>query len=146
MGDRSLLHRFFRVAARSPDRPFLEWQDGDPRRRRSLSYRDAARMVLRLSKEIGRRIPPGPVLVACPPGPEFVVGELALMLAARLPVLVDHLLPPDSLREVAELFEVRSVYASPEIFAALSRPDLSHLLPALPSPSTRARVLPAPVQ
>ncbi|MCL5953739.1 MAG: AMP-binding protein [Nitrospirae bacterium] len=132
MADRSLLHRFFRVAARSPDRSFLEWQDGDPRRRRSLSYRDAARMVVRLSKEIGRRLPPGPVLVACPPGPEFVVGELALMLAARLPVLVDHLLPPDSLREVAELFEVRSVYASPEIFAALSRPDLSHLLPALP--------------
>ena len=56
MGDRSLLHRFFRVAARSPDRPFLEWQDGDPRRRRSLSYREAARMVVRLSGEIGRRL------------------------------------------------------------------------------------------
>ncbi len=133
MGDRSLLHRFFRVAARSPDRPFLEWQDGDPRRRRSLSYREAARMIVRLSGEIGRRLPPGPVLVACPPGPEFVVGELALMLAGRLPVLVDHLLPADSLQEVSELFEVRSVYASPEIFAALSRPDLCHLSPVLPA-------------
>ena len=135
MADRSLLHRFFRVAALSPDRSFLEWQDGDPRRRRSLSYRHAAGMVVRLSEGIGRRLPPGPVLVACPPGPEFVVGELALMLSGRLPVLVDHLLPPDSLREVAELFEVRSVYASPETFAALSRPDLSHILPALPETS-----------
>ena len=132
MADRSLLHRFFRIASEHPDRSFLEWQGGDPRRRRSLSYWDAARMVVCLSGEIGRRLPPGPVLVACPPGPEFVVGELALMLAARLPILVDHLLPPDSLAEVADLFDVRSVYASPEIFASLSRPDLRHLPPALP--------------
>ncbi|MGC8529978.1 MAG: AMP-binding protein [Leptospirillia bacterium] len=132
MADRSLLHRFFRIAAEHPDRSFLEWRDGDPRRRRSLSYRDADRIVVHLAAEIRRCLPPGAVLVACPPGPEFVVGELALMLARRLPVLVDHLLPPDSLQEVADLFDVRSVYSSPEIFAALSRPGLSHLSPALP--------------
>ena len=131
MADLSLLHRFFRIAAAHSRRPFLEWREGESRERRGLTYGETARQVIRFAREIEDRCPPGPVLVSCPPGPEFVVGELALMLACRLPVLVDHLLPPDSLREVADLFRVRGVFASSEIVSALDRPALVPLSPQL---------------
>ena len=135
MSDRSLLHRFFRVAATCPRRSFLEWREGDSRQPRTLSYEETARRIVFLAGEIARQLPPGPVLVVCPPGPEFVVGEFALMLASRLPVTVDHLLPPDSLGEVADLFGVQGVFSSPDVFAQIDRPGLRHLPAVLPTVS-----------
>lgn len=77
-------------------------------------------------------LPPGPVLLALPPGPEFVVGEFALMLSGRLPILLDHLLPAEGVREVADLFAASAILCSPDLYGALERPSLLSISPEMP--------------
>ncbi|MHB8369097.1 MAG: AMP-binding protein [Leptospirales bacterium] len=132
------MHRFFRIARAHSSRPFFEWQSGDPGGekgalvRRSLTYGETGEAILLRAREFSRLLPPGPVILALPPGPEFVVGELALMLSGRLPLLLDHLLPAEGVGEVADLFSAAAILCPIDLYKALERPPLLHLSPEIP--------------
>ncbi|MCL5284303.1 MAG: AMP-binding protein [Nitrospirae bacterium] len=145
MGDLSLLHRLIRVARSRPAHPMMEvWEerDGKAVRGQLLTYGEILDRVVRKSREFSRELAPGEILVGLclPPGPEFVVSDFALMATGRTPVLIDHLLPPDTLRDLLEGFGITALVTSdPALTASLSGTGPFHLLsPALPEPDGEA--------
>ncbi|EQD24225.1 MAG: hypothetical protein D084_Lepto4C00527G0001, partial [Leptospirillum sp. Group IV 'UBA BS'] len=119
-----------------------EERDGKAVRGQLLTYGEILDRVVRKSREFSRELAPGEILVGLclPPGPEFVVSDFALMATGRTPVLIDHLLPPDTLRDLLEGFGITALVTSdPALTASLSGTGPFHLLsPALPEPDGEA--------
>ncbi len=114
MSDLSLLHRFFRLSKSRLDHPMIEvWgQEGDRVfRAQSISYKEAGEIVLRKASALQKELTPSDTLVGIhlPPGPSYVTTDLALMLIGRTPVLIDHLLPPESVRGILEAFGITAL-------------------------------------
>ncbi len=139
MADASLLHRLVRVARLRPRHPMMEvWEarEGTMVRGLTLTYGEVLDRVAGKAREFSREIPEGERLVGLcvPPGPEFVVSDFALMAAGRIPVLIDHLLPPEAVRTLLDDFGITTLVASdPELARAPgSARTISLLSPALP--------------
>ena len=142
MADPSLLHRLVRIARERPAHPMMEvWEerDGQLVPGQILSYGDVLDRVGRKGQEFSRLLDPEESLVGllAPPGPEFVVSDLALMASGRIPVLIDHLLPPDSVRSLLEGFGIKSLVLSDSAMmeSLLARGSFRLLSPALPETS-----------
>ena len=142
MADLSLLHRLVRIARERPAHPMMEvWEErgGQLVPGQVLSYGDVLDRVGRKAREFSRLLGPEETLVGLllPPGPEFVVSDLAIMASGRIPVLIDHLLPPDPVRSLLEGFGIKSLVLSDSALAEslLARGSFRLLSPRLPETS-----------
>ena len=141
MADASLLHRLVRIARIRPAHPMMEvWEarEGTAVRGLTLAYGEVLDRVIGKAREFSRELSPEERLVALclPPGPEFVVNDFALMAAGRIPVLIDHLLPPEGVRTLLEDFGITALVASdPELLRTLGSAGTFRILsPALSPP------------
>ncbi len=141
MADLSLLHRLVRIARLRPAHPMMEvWEarEGTVVRGLTLTYGEVLDLVAVKAREFSREIPEGERLVGLcvPPGPEFVVSDFALMAAGRIPVLIDHLLPHETVGTLLDDFGITTLVASDPELARVSRAGrtVRSLSPALPEP------------
>lgn len=123
--DPTLLHRFLRIARGSPGQVMMEeWgmDDGKTSLTCGISYREAFDLVCRHAVRLKSDIPGDESLVAlsAPPGTGFVLSDLALLMAGKTVVLIDHLQPESAVRDVLDTFGVRTlVTADPQSHEAL---------------------------
>jgi len=114
ISDPSLVHRFLRVVRERGGHPMMEeWRAGAEGTQdlRSLSYREAFAGVCRLAGRFRAEIPGEESLVAlvASPGIDFVLVDLALLMAGKTVTLIDHLQTENTVAEVLDTFGIRTL-------------------------------------